>query len=98
MSYFRVALQRELEQRPLTQADLARRCGLSRSYVSRLLSGEQADLSDENFVAILKVFGGDKRAQAEVVAARCTDVKVGPGSELVEIGIRGAGKPGEREL
>jgi transcriptional regulator with XRE-family HTH domain len=88
MSYFRVALQREAEQRGLNQAELARRAGLSRSYVSRLISGENADLSDENFVAILKVFSSDARAQAELVGARCMDVRIGPGSELVEIKIK----------
>jgi len=85
MSYLRVALQRESEQRGLNQAELARRAGLSRSYVSRLMNGEQADLSDESFVAILKVFSGDPRAQAELVGARCMDARIGPGSEFVEI-------------
>jgi transcriptional regulator with XRE-family HTH domain len=90
MSYFRVALQRESEERGLNQTELGRRAGLSKSYVSRLLNGEEADLSDENFVAILKVCSSDPRAQAELVGARCMDVRVGPGSELVEIHIKGA--------
>ena len=90
MSYFRVALQRAAEGRQLTQAELARHAGLSRSYVSRLLSGENADLSDENLTSILKVFSADQRTQAELVAARCMDARVGPGSELVEISIRHA--------
>jgi transcriptional regulator with XRE-family HTH domain len=88
VSYLRVALQRETEQRGLNQAELARRAGLSRSYISRLMSGENADLSDQNFVAILKVFSSDPRAQAELVGARCMDVRIGPGSELVEILIK----------
>ena len=97
MSYFRVALQRETERRRLSQADLARLAGLSKSYISRLLSGENADLSDENLVAILKVFSADARAQAEIVAARCMDARVGPGSELVEIGIKGTHKISDKE-
>ncbi len=88
MSYFRVALQRAAERRQLSQADLARHAGLSRSYVSRLLSGENADLSDANLAAILKVFSADQHTQAELVAARCMDARVGPGSELVEIAIK----------
>ena len=83
-----MALQRESERRGLNQTELARRAGLSKSYVSRLLNAEEADLSDENFVLILKVFSGDPRAQAELVGARCMDVRVGPGSELVEIKIK----------
>jgi transcriptional regulator with XRE-family HTH domain len=88
MSYFRVALLREAEKRRLMQIDLARGSGLSKSYVSRLLSGEGAELSDENFKAILGAFSTDKRAQAEIIAARCMDARVGPGSELVEIRIK----------
>jgi transcriptional regulator with XRE-family HTH domain len=98
MSYFRVALQRETERRNLTQSDLAKAAALSRSYVSRLLSGDHADLSDDNFVAILKVFGADKRAQAELVAARCMDARVGPGADLVEIKIKDTGKTGDGDI
>jgi len=88
MSYFRIALQRAAERRQLSQAELARLAGLSRSYVSRLLTGENADLSDENLALILKVFSADQRTQAELVAARCLDARVGPGSELVEVTIK----------
>src|SRR5262249_53999681 len=95
MSYFRVALQREMERRRLTQLELARHSGLSKSYMSRLLSGNHAELSDENFAAILKVFSSDKRAQAEIVAARCMDARTGPGSELVEISIKTAARAEE---
>src|SRR5262245_19682627 len=102
MSYFRVALQRETERRKLQQGDLAKSTGLSRSYISRLLSGDSADLSPENFGAILKVFAADKRAQAELIAARCMDAKAGadgtPGNELVQITIKDAGKPAERQV
>jgi transcriptional regulator with XRE-family HTH domain len=98
MSYFRVALQRETERRNLMQSDLAKSAGLSRSYINRLLTGDHADLSDDNFVAILKVFSADKRAQAELVAARCMDARVGPGAELVDISIKHSGKAGDGEV
>jgi transcriptional regulator with XRE-family HTH domain len=97
MSYFRVALQRAAERRQLSQAELARHAGLSKSFVSRLLTGENADLSDENLTLILKVFGADERTQAELIAARCMDVRVGPGSELVEIAIKGTAQGAKRE-
>jgi len=98
MSYFRVALQRETERRHLAQTDLAKHSNLSRSYISRLLSGDHADLSDDNFVAILKVFSADKRAQAELVAARCMDARVGPGAELVQISIKDAARAESRQV
>lgn len=65
--------------------------GISRSYISRLLSGEFSELSDANFTSLLKTFSADPQAQAELVAARCMDARVGPGSELVEISIKGHG-------
>jgi transcriptional regulator with XRE-family HTH domain len=88
MSYLSIALQRRAERRGLTQADIARQSGLSRSYLSRLFAGESHELSDDNFISVLKIFAADPSAQAELVAARCMDARVGPGSELVEIRIK----------
>jgi transcriptional regulator with XRE-family HTH domain len=88
MSYLSNALQRRCERRQLNQSDLAKLSGISRSYISRLFGGEARDLSDTNFTALLKVFAADPQAQAEIVAARCMDVRVGPGSELVDIAVK----------
>jgi transcriptional regulator with XRE-family HTH domain len=88
MSYLSIALQRRLERRSMNQSDLAKASGISRSYISRLLSGEFSELSDANFTSLLKAFAADPPAQAELVAARCLDARVGPGSELVEITIK----------
>ena len=93
MSYLSIALQRRIERRQMNQSDLARLCGLSRSYISRLFSGDSHELSDHNFINILKVFSADPQAQAELVAARCMDARVGPGAELVEISVK---KPAPR--
>jgi transcriptional regulator with XRE-family HTH domain len=90
MSYLSIALQRQTERRHLNQSDIARGAGLSRSYISRLFSGEAHELSDQNFVALLRSFSADAPAQAELIAARCMDTRVGPGAELVEIKVRGA--------
>ena len=88
MSYLSIALQRQAERRHLKQADLARVSGLSSSYVSRLVTGGSHELSDENFTALLKIFAPDTLAQAELVAARCLDARVGPGSDLVEVRVK----------
>jgi transcriptional regulator with XRE-family HTH domain len=78
----------------MNQSDLAKHSGISRSYISRLLGGEFHELSDANFAKLLKVFAADPQGQAELVAARCLDVKAGvgrtPGAELVEIHVRQA--------
>jgi len=93
MSYLSTALKRRVERRQLNQSDLAKLSGISRSYISRLFSGESHELSDENFVGLLKVFATEPEAQAELVAARCMDARVGPGSELVEIMVKASTRP-----
>ncbi len=103
MSYFSVALQREAGRRHLNQSDIARHCGLSRSFISRLISGQSRDLSDENVVALLKVFSADPQAQAELVAGRCMDAREaarapGTGAQLVDIQVRTTGQVEKREI
>ena len=101
MSYLSIAIQRQLERHHMNQSELARGAGLSKSHISRLLSGASHDLSDENFAAILKTFPADQVAQAEVVAARCMDTLAGaagtPGADLVEIKVKAAGQAEVRE-
>jgi transcriptional regulator with XRE-family HTH domain len=111
MSYLSIALQRISETRHLTRSDIARVSGISQSYISRLCTGEYRDLSDPNFISLLKVFSADPTAQAELVAARCMDVRAGaagiPGADLVDITVKvpaaaadpspaGAGEGGRR--
>jgi transcriptional regulator with XRE-family HTH domain len=92
MSYLSIALQRQTERKRITQSDVARSSGLSKSYVSRLFGGESRDLSDQNFISVLKVFSADPGAQAELLAARCMDAKacaIGtPAAELVDITVK----------
>lgn len=87
MSYFSTALTRITERNQLRQADVVRDAGLTRSHVSRLFSGEQRTITDEDFIALLKAYR-DKRDQAELTAARCMDVRVGPAAALVEIAVK----------
>lgn len=89
MSYFSTALNRLSERNVLKQADIARESGLSRSHVSRLFKGDQKTIYDSDMAAILRVFKTDPRDQAELIAARCLDVRTGPGADLVEITIKG---------
>ena len=95
MSHLSIALQRCTERRQLNQSGLAKLSGLSGSFISRLFNGESADLSDDNFTALLKVFAPDPQAQAEIIAARCTDPLAVAraahiqGAEMVEIHVKG---------
>ena len=67
---------------------------LSRSFMSRLFSGESRDMSDPNFLALLRVFSNDPQAQADLIAARCMDARHAAqapgiaGAELVEIRVK----------
>ena len=97
MSYFSTALKRITEANDLKQADIVRESGLTRSHVSRLFRGDQKMVYDADMAAILRAFRGNPRNQAELVAARCMDVRTGPGSELVEIAIRSEGQDERRE-
>jgi len=89
MSYFSTALKRIAERNELKQADIVRESGLTRSHVSRLFTGDQKAVYDTDMAAILRVFRHNPRDQAELVAARCMDVRTGPGADLVEITIKG---------
>jgi transcriptional regulator with XRE-family HTH domain len=103
MSYFSVALQRQAEKHHLNQSDIGRQCGLSRSFISRLVNGESHGLSDQNIVAILNVFSADPQAQADLIAAQCMDARqvasAGgvPGADLIEIQVRNAAAAETRE-
>jgi transcriptional regulator with XRE-family HTH domain len=104
MSYFGVALQRQAERRRINQSDIARQTDLSRSFISRVMSGEARGLSDQNVVAILKVFSADPQAQADLIASLCMDAREvaraagTPGADLVDIQVRGPVKTEKREI
>jgi transcriptional regulator with XRE-family HTH domain len=87
MSFLSTALNRLSERHNLKQADVARDSGLTKSHVSRIFSGDQKTVTDEDFIAIAKAFARDPKSQAELVMARCMDARTGPGSDLVEIRI-----------
>ena len=94
MSFLSTTLQRRAEIRRLNQTEIAKQSGISRSFVSRLFTGEFTDMSDENFTALLNVFVTDPQAQAEIIAARCMDTIAAarearvPGAALVDIVVK----------
>jgi predicted XRE-type DNA-binding protein len=104
MSYLSTELQRQAERRQLNQSEIARQSSISRSFISRVMSGEARDLSDENFAAILTVFAANPLAQAQLVAARCMDAREAAraagtaGADLVEIRVPDVGKAEHRAV
>jgi len=103
MSFLSTTLQRRAEIRRLNQADIAKQSGISKSFVSRLFTGEFTDMSDENFTSLLNVFVTDPHAQAEIIAARCMDTIAAarearvPGAALVDIVVRKPADCGEAQ-
>lgn len=98
MSYLSTTLAHVADRHALRQLDVAERSGISKGAISRVFSGETFDLSDKNFVAILKAFAADPKAQAELLIARCMDATQCAraqniaGAELVHIGIKQSAK------
>jgi hypothetical protein len=87
MSYLSTALNRIADKQQIRQADVTRATGLTRSHVSRLFSGGQLILTDTVFITLLRAFAKNPADQAELVAARCEDARVGPGSASVQITV-----------
>ena len=99
MSYFSIALQRAAESRRLSQTDIAKLSGVSRSFISRLMSGDSQEIADDNFVALLKVWSTSPQTQAEIIAARMMDIlivarsKEIPGAALVDLAVKKSAAP-----
>jgi len=72
---------------------------MNKSLVCRLFNGEKLRIADEDFVKVLTAFRRLPEEQAELIAARCMDARVGPGAELVDIAVKkSAPANGERDF
>ena len=97
MSYLSSALNRLADRNGSRQADIVRESGLNKSFVSRLFNAEKLTVLDEDFLHLLKAFRKAPGDQAELIAARCMDARVGPGGELVEIRVKQTKEPPHKE-
>ena len=97
MSYLSSALNRLADRNGLRQADIVRESGLNKSFVSRLFNAEKVTVLDEDFLQLLKAFCKTPGDQAELIAARCMDGRVGPGAESVEIRVRQSNESPRKE-
>lgn len=91
MSYVSTALNRLADKNGFKQADIVRESDLNKSFVSRLFNAEKLSVTDEDFLSLLKAFRRHPEEQAELIAARCMDARIGPTAELVEIRVKHAG-------
>ena len=88
MRYFAAALSRLADKNGFKQADVARESMLSKSVISRLFNAEQLGVADDDFLKILTAFRRNPEEQAELIAARCMDARIGPGADLVDIRVK----------
>lgn len=95
MSYLGVALERIAKENKRSQKDIAESANMPRSTVNRYFTGLYKEISDNEFAELIAAVTSKPGSRAELVAARCEDVRNGPGADLVEITVRG--KPAERK-
>jgi hypothetical protein len=87
MPFLTTALVRLSDKNGFKQADIVRESGLNKSVVSRLFNAEKLTITDDDFVKLVKVFRRRPEDQAELIAARCMDVRIGPGADLVDVRV-----------
>ena len=71
-----------LEQKNITQKDLAKRIGISESQVSRILSGETSTISSDTLIALSKEFN----VSTDYLLC-LTDISTQKNSDISELGL-----------
>lgn len=79
----------------MTQTELAKATGLSQAHISRLLSDDQRSVSLEDLRNIATNISTKDQERAELIRSHLLDENVGPGSDLIDIIIRGSRQPGQ---
>lgn len=97
MSYLGIALQRTAQQNRLTQREISDASGVAKTQVALIFSGARAWVSDKDFASLVLATAKTARERAELVAARCEDVRNGPGADQVEITIKGKPRAADPE-
>jgi transcriptional regulator with XRE-family HTH domain len=94
MGYLGSVLKVQLEKRGWPAAEISRKTGLQQSWLSRIIRGQQTSTEHDDFIAVLRCFGKDERGhptpadQAQIIAARLMDHRIGPGAELVKVSVQ----------
>jgi hypothetical protein len=97
MGYLSTALARLASKNGMKQVDIVRESGLDKSIISRLFNAEKLTIGDEDFIRVLAAFKRQPEDQAELIAARCMDVRVGPAADLVDIRVKRSAPAGHGE-
>jgi transcriptional regulator with XRE-family HTH domain len=97
LTHFAIALESAIARSGLSLVQIAEQSGVSHTSISRLRSGAQLTINPEHMAAILPIITGESQRQAELVRAHLQDHLYGPGSEQIEIRIRGHAKADDRQ-
>lgn len=89
MSYFAAKLAGLLESKKMRASELSRISDINDALISRWINGQQKFVSNGDLAALCASISSDPRDRAELIRAHLLDEMAGPGSELIEIHIKG---------
>jgi hypothetical protein len=107
MGYLGSTLKAQLNKRGWKAVDLTRKTGLQQSWLSRITRGQQTYTEHADFIKIVQCFAKDENGdpspgdQAQIIAARMLDHRVGPSAELIQVSVRppsGSARPVKSRL
>lgn len=88
MSEFGVTLQRMMDEKKIAGLDIQRATGIASSTISRITTGDQDFISNQQMTLLTKFVGKDKAGGAELIAAHLKDECIGTGRDLIVISIK----------
>jgi transcriptional regulator with XRE-family HTH domain len=91
MSNFGAKLSELLERKKLSQAEISRVTGLSEALISKWTNGQQKFVSNDDLAKLCAYISTNPKEQAELIRAHLYDEMPAPGSELIDIRIKGLG-------
>lgn len=97
MSNFGAKISEILERRKLRASELARLSGLTEALISRWVNGQQTFVSHQDLAALVAAISDIQKERAEIIRAHLLDEIHGPGCELIDVRIRGAGSTPREE-
>lgn len=89
MSHFGAKLAELLERGSMRASELSRVTGINDGLISKWINGQQKFVSNDDLAKLANGISFNTKDRAELIRAHLLDEIAGPGSELVEIRIRG---------
>lgn len=87
MRHFADELQSQLNHSGMSQAEFARKCGISQGQIWKWLNAEQVSITGEQIDALAAALRADPLTHAKLLAAHLHDERAGKASKLVRIEV-----------